>query len=200
MHRTIALVIVVALLSLPMPAAAGDAGDFVSRINTSRAAAGLPAVAVDAGLAAAAADHSVAMAAAGAIYHSGGLAAGAPSGWEALSENVGAGPSVDSLHAAFMASAGHRANVMGDYDYVGVGVVRSESGQLWVTVRFVRKAAAPAPAADAGPAAPLPTTPAAATPVAAAGSATPSAAAVSAAAPRRGSLRVGRALHLPIAD
>jgi len=84
------------------------------------------------------------MMAAGNIYHTSPLSAVA-SGWEALAENVGAGPSVDSLHAAFMASSGHRRNILGDYNYVGIGVSQSDSGQLWVTVIFMRKGA-PAPA------------------------------------------------------
>jgi hypothetical protein len=79
------------------------------------------------------------MMAAGRIYHTGNLA-GVASGWEALAENVGAGPSVDSLHSAFMNSAGHRANILGDYNYVGVGAA-SDGDLLWVTVIFMRKGA-----------------------------------------------------------
>ncbi len=206
MPHTKALVIIaviITLLSLPSTAFANDEGDFVSRINTSRAAAGLPAVSVDGGLARAADVHSAAMLAGGAIYHSSNLASGAPSGWSALAENVGAGPSVESLHAAFMASAGHRRNIMGDYNYVGVGVVRSESGQVWVTVRFARApSAAPAPTTSTTTsttstttAGPVPVSAVAAPPVTA-----PAAASVRPATTRRGFLRVGRALHLPIAD
>lgn len=47
---------------------------------------------------------------------------GAPDCWTALSENVGYGPDVASIEKAYMASAGHRANILnGRWDYVGVG-------------------------------------------------------------------------------
>jgi hypothetical protein len=43
-----------------------------------------------------------------------------------------------------MNSSGHRANILGDYNYVGVGVA-SDGDVLWVTVIFMRKGAAPEP-------------------------------------------------------
>ena len=85
--------------------------------------------------------HSAEMMAAGNIFHSSNLA-GVASGWESLAENVGAGPSVSSLHTAFMDSAGHRRNILGDFNYAGVGVKEAD-GQIWVTVIFMRKGAAP---------------------------------------------------------
>ncbi len=44
---------------------------------------------------------------------------------------------VEALHRGFMASAGHRRNILGDFDRVGVGVTDAD-GRLWVTVDFVR--------------------------------------------------------------
>jgi len=148
MHTTRKISIVVVALvvmtdGLALPAQAGTEGAFLSKINASRSAAGLAPVSVNSDLVPDARTHSAQMMAAGDIYHTSPLSAVA-SGWEALAENVGAGPSVDSLHAAFMASSGHRRNILGDYNYVGIGVSQSESGQLWVTVIFMRKGA-PAP-------------------------------------------------------
>jgi len=68
-------------------------------------------------------------------------------GWYSLGENVGVDPgfpgqrgwesSVAALHAALMASAGHRANILNPaYDYVGIGVEVSERG-LFVTQVFM---------------------------------------------------------------
>lgn len=142
--RKIAIVLialVVMTMVTALPAHAGAEGDFLSRINASRSAAGLPPVSMHSDLVPDARSHSAEMMAAGQIYHSSNLA-GVASGWEALAENVGAGPSVDSLHSAFMNSAGHRANILGDYNYVGVGVA-GEGDVLWVTVIFMRKGAAP---------------------------------------------------------
>ncbi len=148
MHTTrkvsiVVVALVVMTVGLALPAQAGTEGAFLSKINASRSAAGLAPVSVNSDLVPDARIHSAQMMAAGDIYHTSPLSAVA-SGWEALAENVGAGPSVDSLHAAFMASSGHRRNILGDYNYVGIGVSQSESGQLWVTVIFMRKGA-PAP-------------------------------------------------------
>ena len=128
-------------VGMALPAHAGAEGDFLSKINASRSAAGLPPVSMHSDLVPDARNHSAEMMAAGQIYHTSNLA-GVASGWEALAENVGAGPSVDSLHSAFMNSSGHRANILGDYNYVGVGVA-SDGEVIWVTVIFMRKGAPP---------------------------------------------------------
>jgi hypothetical protein len=144
--RKVAIVVValaVMTVGMALPAHAGAEGDFLSKINASRSAAGLPPVSVHSDLVPDARNHSAEMMAAGQIYHTSNLA-GVASGWEALAENVGAGPTVDSLHSAFMNSSGHRANILGDYNYAGVGVV-SDGDVLWVTVIFMRKGATPEP-------------------------------------------------------
>jgi hypothetical protein len=139
---TIVLVaLVVMTVGIALPAQAGAEGDFLSKINASRSAAGLPPVSTHSDLVPDARNHSAEMMAAGQVYHTSNLA-GVASGWEALAENVGAGPTVNDLHSAFMNSAGHRANILGDYNYVGVGVA-SDGGLLWVTVIFMRKGAPP---------------------------------------------------------
>ena len=48
--------------------------------------------------------------------------------WQALGENVGVGLDANQLHDEFMASSGHRANILGDYNYVGIGTAVDESG------------------------------------------------------------------------
>jgi len=58
-------------------------------------------------------------------------------GWRAIGENVGYNGSVDRAHAAFMASQGHRDNILNaGYSHVGIGVVRSGS-TVWITMNFV---------------------------------------------------------------
>jgi uncharacterized protein YkwD len=37
-----------------------------------------------------------------------------------------------------MASPAHRGNILGDYNYVGVGVVQESADKMWVTVVFMR--------------------------------------------------------------
>jgi uncharacterized protein YkwD len=56
--------------------------------------------------------------------------------WSTIGENVGVGWSVSSLHEAFMASDGHRKNILySAYRYVGVGV-KKDGDVIWVTVVF----------------------------------------------------------------
>jgi len=59
-------------------------------------------------------------------------------GWYALGENVGVGYDVEGLDRAFWESAAHQANVVGNYNYAGVGVVIRDDGTLFVTVIFMR--------------------------------------------------------------
>jgi uncharacterized protein YkwD len=60
------------------------------------------------------------------------------SAWTRLGENVGVGPSMQALDTAFMNSAPHRANILGDYNRMGVGSARDVSGQVWVSVIFIK--------------------------------------------------------------
>ena len=106
---------------------------FVTKINAARAAAGLPAVSVSGDLVAVARQHSSAMAGRKALYHSSlsGICC-----FTSLAENVGSGATTAAVHAAFMGSSGHRANILNPaMRHVGVGVV-SSGGQLWVTEIF----------------------------------------------------------------
>ncbi len=77
------------------------------------------------------------MASSGAIYHNPDLASDLSGvSWSVAGENVGVGNSVESLHQAFMDSAGHRKNVLRrSFRKVGVGVVAAD-GRIWVTVVF----------------------------------------------------------------
>jgi hypothetical protein len=120
-----------------VPAMAGSADQFISKINSSRSAAGLPPVQGYWDLADDARRHSNAMAERGELYHSGNLGR-VTSGWTGLGENVGVGIDVSGLHQAFMNSSGHRRNILGNFNYVGVGVTVDDEGFMWVTVIFMK--------------------------------------------------------------
>ena len=138
----IVLLASLATVTLGLSAVADSASEagFLAKINASRAANGLAALSVDGGLRSHARNHTQDMIDAGEIYHSSSdeLKAAAGSGWSKLGENVGRGGTVDSLHKAFMASAGHKANILGDYNYAGIGTASSD-GVLYVTVVFMKK-------------------------------------------------------------
>jgi hypothetical protein len=149
------LVASLAVLGLGLAAGADSAteSEFLSLINSSRASNGLGPLSVDGGLAAHAGTHTQDMMNAGSIYHSTSaeLAAAGGSGWSKMGENVGKGQSPSSLHTAFMNSAGHRDNILGDYNYVGIGT-GSSGGYLYVTVVFMKKGETSAPPTTEAPA------------------------------------------------
>ncbi len=127
-------------LGLSAGADSATESEFLAKINAERSANGLGGLAMEGGLQAHARKHSQDMMDANQIYHSTSaeLQAAAGSGWSKLGENVGRGGSVSSLHAAFMNSSGHRANILGDYNYAGIGT-GTKDGVLYVTVVFMKK-------------------------------------------------------------
>lgn len=117
-----------------------DEWQFVDSINASRRSAGLPALTMVSSWRETSRDHAEDMAAVGSIFHDEDLTGDAErtsSCWTRVGENVGVGGSESSLHSAFMASTGHRDNILGDYRYVGIGV-EWRNDRLWVTERFLK--------------------------------------------------------------
>lgn len=143
-NKWVSAVLVAALaivgLSASADADSGSEQGFLSAINSTRASVGLAPVKMDGGLQAHARKHTADMIAAGDIYHSSSseLKSAAGSGWTKLGENVGRGGSVSSLHKAFLNSPAHKANILGDYNYAGIGTDTAD-GVLYVTVVFMKK-------------------------------------------------------------
>jgi hypothetical protein len=140
-YRYLVLVMAVTVMvaGMAIPALAGPEGTLVSKINSSRAANGLAPLETYWDLTDDARVHSSRMLDKGEIYHSSSL--GSVTGvWDALGENVGMGVDLSGLHNAFMNSSGHKANILGNYNYVGVGVKTDGNGVKWVTVIFMRAA------------------------------------------------------------
>jgi len=111
--------------------------EFLALLNQEREAAGLRQLVLHDDLLDDARAHTIKMVDAGQIFHSSDLTIIA-TGWQALGENVGYGPTVIKLHNAFMASPSHRANIMGNYDRVGIAVENDGNGVLYVTFMFMR--------------------------------------------------------------
>lgn len=121
------------------PAIAADApseATFVELINKSRADDGLGNLAVYWDLEDDARSHSDTMMLSDTLYHNPDLR-NVTTGWQSLGENVGYGYDVGLLHDAFMASPGHRSNILGNYNYVGIGTSIESDGTIWVTVVFM---------------------------------------------------------------
>ena len=140
-RRVMSLVFVALSIFALAPAAGADTEaetELLAKINATRAANGLGALQLDGALRSYARSHAEDMANAGEVYHSSQaeLTSAAGAGWSGIAENVGKGPSPTSLHNAFMASPGHKANILGNYNYVGIGT-DTRGGSLYVTVVFV---------------------------------------------------------------
>jgi uncharacterized protein YkwD len=111
------------------------AGRFVDSVNAERVQRGLPRLQVASDLGAVARAHSVVMADKKLLHHNPDLATDVVN-WRRVSENVGRGRSVSSLHTAFMNSEGHRRNILdGTVTQIGVGV-EVRDGTVWVTKVF----------------------------------------------------------------
>ncbi len=118
--------------------AAAAESQFFNLLNSTRASAGLGPLAYNSALSDYARNWSYQMGAAQNLVHSPNLAAetaAAVPDWNRAGENIGRGGSVDALHQAFYNSAPHRANMLGAYNQVGVGVVVVGT-EIWVTFRF----------------------------------------------------------------
>jgi len=117
--------------------------DLFAAANQARRAQGLPALRWDDSLAMAARRHAAVMAQHGTTQHgyegepslsARAKEAGAHFTW--LSENVTQGPTTAAVHAQFMNSPNHRANLLDhDMDSVGIGVAE-RSGQFFVVEDF----------------------------------------------------------------
>jgi hypothetical protein len=155
---------ILAIIVFPQTARADATSSLVSSTNQARAASGLPALASSADLAAAARRQAASMAGSGVLSHTPGLGS-AVCCWVNLGENVGEGPSAAAIHAAFMASPGHRANILNRaYTQIGVGYAVDSRGMLWVSEIFRRPNNVAPPAAAAPVTKPAPVHPAAPAP------------------------------------
>jgi uncharacterized protein YkwD len=151
----ILLLLVTGMLALPFPAGAGPRTDaaFVRATNADRREAGLKSMATAATLAKLARSHSVAMARKSARRYGGRCdsralwhndISKASDHWVWLGQNVGCGSlgsdglaaSVRRIQNAFMASSGHRRNILyRKANRFGVGTWIKD-GVIWVTVNF----------------------------------------------------------------
>jgi hypothetical protein len=137
----LALLLSVAAIALPTTARATSWDTAFEKClrdkhNAARKAAGVAPLETKSEMVTFARNHTADMIAAGEIFHSSDLTK-ATTGWTKLGENVGRGSSCDSLHNAFMNSAGHKQNLLDPvYTSIGVGGDQAGDGRMYVTVVF----------------------------------------------------------------
>jgi uncharacterized protein YkwD len=135
----------------------------VRKLNEERHGRGLAPLVVNVRLREVARDWSANLASSGALAHNPHLGSEVDERvtdeWRRIGENVGYRRLNDAdwrqlanmMHNALMASDGHRANILGDYNQVGVGVTIASDGTMWVVQDFIN-----APIRDADVVAPDP--------------------------------------------
>ncbi len=139
--------LLVGLLSSAAAADAGAEAQYIKKANQARAERGAGALRADAELTAVARRWSAKMAQAQSLSHNPNLPSEVTQDWEKLAENVGTGPTVDEVHAAFMGSTSHRTKILDPvFTTVGVGVVTDAKGRMWVTEVFMKLRPGAAPA------------------------------------------------------
>ncbi len=149
-RRTIVSLLLLSTLLVGSVAAASSASAAISRgptrtearmlylINQARRAANRAPLTYSLSLSNVARAHTALMASKGTIFHTTNLAyAFRNFSWTLGGENVGMGPSIDSLHTAFMASLHHRENNLDPrFHRIGIGVVW-KNGVAFITVQFL---------------------------------------------------------------
>ena len=162
-----AIVLLVLLTGIGRAEAAVDPGSaenqFLTMLNTERVRAGMAPLTRDGALDGVARDWSATMMREDRLYHRPNLVAAIDGSvtrsWTRIGENVGVGGSAEGLHQAFMSSPGHKANVLGDYNRLGVGVVTEADGTIWVTFNFLKGTGISGPTGLAAATPPPPATP-----------------------------------------
>jgi uncharacterized protein YkwD len=109
--------------------------ELLADLNQRRGAQGLSPLPVNSGLEGAARDHAIHMMAHG-FRHAVDLTGGSLAGSARFGENIARGWSSASIAEALWNSPGHRANILGDWTHVGIGVFEDGNGRLWVVYRF----------------------------------------------------------------
>jgi uncharacterized protein YkwD len=104
--------------------------------NAERAKAGLKPLLLAAKINAVAQGWSEYMAAEHTMYHNPVYQLTLPKPWIRIGENVGQGYTTNTIVAAWMASQGHRANILGDFTHIGLGYWVDETGRAWFTQNF----------------------------------------------------------------
>ncbi|WP_300678424.1 CAP domain-containing protein [Nocardioides sp.] len=134
---------VVTLTGVTPPVAAGSEVDrarqqILADTNAYRAAAGLAPLVLKADLTTVAQNWATWMATNRSMVHNSQLGSQVPGAWRRIGENIGMGYSVDRITAAWYASPGHKANLLGDFTSIGIGFARDAKGQPWYVQDFAK--------------------------------------------------------------
>ena len=121
----------------PAPAPAGVVEQLLALHNAERDAAGLPRFTLSTCISNVARPWSQRLASTGELAHNNLTPVMQCHGSNGAGENVGEHRSMAAIHDMWMASAGHRANILNpSYRRIGIGVTQDSSGRYWAVVDF----------------------------------------------------------------
>jgi uncharacterized protein YkwD len=110
----------------------------LEQTNQARVANGLKPLVLNDGISKVSQAWSQEQANRGAMQHNPDYAFQIPAGWNSAGENVAMGQRYEDVVAAWMNSAGHRANILGDYTDIGIGYYVDANGTTWFTQNFAK--------------------------------------------------------------
>jgi hypothetical protein len=138
-------------------ASASEADTIAALVNQDRASAGLPGLIHNPAMDSVALQWANQMGAANSMVHNPSYSTQIPSGWSRAGENIAMGqPTPSDMYTAWMNSAGHRANILGDFTDIGIAFV-TVNGTTWGVEDFGKyagHAGAPLPVAPVAAATP----------------------------------------------
>lgn len=116
----------------------------LSETNAARGKAGLKALKANGQMNTVAVNWSNKQASANKMSHNPSYSKQIPAGWNRAAENVAAGYSPTSVTTGWLNSPGHKANILGSYTHIGIGVGCSSGGYPYYTQVFGAYKTAPA--------------------------------------------------------
>ena len=108
----------------------------LDQTNKERTSRGLSALVYSEGVEGAAQPWAEHMAETQSLEHNPKYDSQIPPGWSKAAENIAAGYAPSAVVAAWMTSAGHRANILGDYTHLGVGYAVASDGTPYYVQNF----------------------------------------------------------------
>jgi uncharacterized protein YkwD len=108
----------------------------LNETNAERTKVGLAPLKLDSKISTVSQNWTESMAAQKSMTHNPDYQFQMPQPWMRVGENVGQGYTKDTIVAAWMASPGHKANILGDFTHIGLGYWVDETGRGWFTQNF----------------------------------------------------------------
>lgn len=126
----------------------GDVQRILEDTNAARASNGLPALVLNEQMTSVAQNWSQQQASEGKMYHNPNYSTQISGGWSGAAENVAYGYAVADVTTGWMNSEGHRKNILGDYNSIGIGVKDGYYTQVFAKYPNTSTPTQPAPSPE----------------------------------------------------